>query len=104
MRKFLLTTTACMAPGIAMAADDDGSNGIVAGIIVVGLALYLLPTMIGVHRDIAASTALFLVNLLVGWTVAGWFVCLIWAALGKTQEEELFFRNAARKARQDLTT
>ena len=46
------------------------------GFIVCGL-LYFLPSIIG-HRK-QAFTGIFLVNLLLGWTVIGWIVALIWA-------------------------
>jgi hypothetical protein len=41
------------------------------------MLLYFLPTIIA--RDKADVMAIFLVNLLFGWTVIGWFVALIWA-------------------------
>jgi T4 superinfection immunity protein len=41
------------------------------------ILLYFLPTLIA--RDKPDVMAIFLVNLLFGWTVIGWFVALIWA-------------------------
>jgi len=41
------------------------------------MALYFLPTIIG--RDKRDVMGIFIVNLLFGWTVIGWFVALIWA-------------------------
>jgi hypothetical protein len=39
-------------------------------------ALYFLPTIIGFRkRDVGA---IFILNLLLGWTVIGWVVCLVW--------------------------
>ena len=40
--------------------------------------LYFLPTLIA--RDKPDLLAIFLLNLLLGWTVIGWFVALIWAS------------------------
>jgi hypothetical protein len=40
--------------------------------------LYFLPTIIG--RDKSDAGLIFAVNLLLGWTVVGWFVALIWAS------------------------
>jgi hypothetical protein len=43
----------------------------------VAALLYFLPAIIGHNkRD---STGIFVLNLLVGWTVIGWFVALLWA-------------------------
>ena len=39
--------------------------------------LYFLPAIIGRHKRDAAG--IFLVNLLLGWTVIGWIIALIWA-------------------------
>jgi len=43
------------------------------------LCIYLFPSMIAGKRDHHAFTGIFLINILVGWTVIGWIVCLIWA-------------------------
>ena len=39
--------------------------------------LYFLPAVLG--RNKADSTAIFLVNLFLGWTVIGWVVAFLWA-------------------------
>jgi len=38
---------------------------------------YFLPTILARHK--ADFMGIFLVNLLAGWTVIGWFIALIWA-------------------------
>ena len=45
----------------------------------VGLALYLLPTIIVLARRKKNVVGPILVNVLLGWTVIGWVVALIWA-------------------------
>lgn len=44
---------------------------------ILGLALYLLPTIIGFRKRNAG--AIFALNLLLGWTLVGWVVALVWA-------------------------
>ena len=44
---------------------------------VVGLLVYFLPAILG--RQKRNAGAIFLCNLLLGWTVCGWIVSLIWA-------------------------
>jgi hypothetical protein len=45
--------------------------------LIFGILLYFLPTIIGRHkRDVMG---IFVVNLLLGWTVIGWIIALIWA-------------------------
>ena len=46
-------------------------------IIVVSLFLYFLPTVIGWRKRNA--TAIFVLNLFLGWTFIGWIVALVWA-------------------------
>jgi hypothetical protein len=45
--------------------------------LILSAILYFLPTILGRHKGDALG--IFLVNLLFGWTVIGWFVALIWA-------------------------
>ena len=44
-----------------------------------GLFFYFLPTIIGVHKRNAL--AIFLLNLLTGWTGIGWVAALVWSVL-----------------------
>lgn len=45
-----------------------------------GLAiLYFVPTVFAFSRGHRNATAIFLLNLLLGWTFLGWVVALIWA-------------------------
>ena len=46
---------------------------------------YFVPTCIAMVRGKARGTGgVFILNLVVGWTVLGWFVALIWACSGHT--------------------
>jgi hypothetical protein len=45
--------------------------------LILSALLYFLPTIIGRHK--ADVMGIFLVNFLLGWTVIGWFIALIWA-------------------------
>lgn len=54
---------------------------------VIGVALYFLPTIIARTRDMASGGGLFWVNLLFGWTMIGWVLCLFWALLGRTRAQ-----------------
>lgn len=47
--------------------------------------LYILPMMIAFHRHHENYTVIFLVNLLLGWTVIAWVVCLIWSFVGRAK-------------------
>jgi hypothetical protein len=48
--------------------------------------VYLLPTGLAMYRDCRSTTWIAVVNILLGWTVFGWFVAIGWAASGKVRE------------------
>ena len=61
------------------------------GLILIGIALacYFLPTIVACMRGKANGTGgVFFVNLLLGWTVVGWFVSFIWACSGTTEADK----------------
>ena len=52
----------------------------IEGAVLLGaLMLYLVPAMIADARDREDAFAVTMVNILLGWTVIGWFAALIWA-------------------------
>ena len=50
-------------------------------LIVLIFALYFLPTLIAFLRQHKNKLAIFLLNLLLGWTVLGWVVSLVWSVI-----------------------
>ncbi len=51
----------------------------------VAVAVYFLPAALAWYRDSKATLWIALVNILLGWTVLGWFAALGWAAGGATR-------------------
>ena len=49
--------------------------------IIVGatIALYCLPTISAHFRGHHQTDAIFFLNLLLGWTVLGWIISIVWA-------------------------
>ena len=43
------------------------------------LLLYFIPTIVAAMREHHQQGAIFMLNLLLGWTVLGWAAALIWA-------------------------
>jgi len=43
------------------------------------IAVYFMPTLIALKREHMHAKAIFSVNTLTGWTVAGWFATLSWS-------------------------
>jgi hypothetical protein len=45
------------------------------------LALYFTPSIIAHNRNHRQFTAIFLLNLITGWTFIGWVAALIWSVI-----------------------
>jgi hypothetical protein len=56
--------------------------------------LYMLPAFLGRKRGVNNLGTLTMFNLLLGWTVLGWIVALLWAVSGQTKAADLFYRKA----------
>lgn len=52
---------------------------------VVGLAIYLLPSGLALYRDCRSTAWIAALDVLLGWTLFGWFASLGWAAMGKSR-------------------
>ena len=50
-------------------------------LVVLTFVLYFLPAVIAFLRKHKNKLAIFLLNLLLGWTVLGWVASLIWSVL-----------------------
>lgn len=55
--------------------SSDPAGGII--LIILFLLIYFLPSLFGVGKR--NSGAIFALNLLLGWTLIGWVVSLVWA-------------------------
>lgn len=47
--------------------------------IVLPIVIYMFPTIIALARKKKNVGAIFILNFLLGWTLLGWIVALIWA-------------------------
>lgn len=45
----------------------------------VALALYFIPALVAGYGEHPQRTAIFVLNLLLGWTLVGWVLALVWA-------------------------
>jgi len=50
-------------------------------LVVLIFVFYFLPTLIAFLRQHKNKLAIFLLNLLLGWTVLGWVVSLVWSVV-----------------------
>ncbi len=73
-----------MTPDVQGLAQSsvDARGWIVATGIVVALGLvYFAPSLLALHRGKQNRLAIFLLNVFVGWTLVGWVVAIVWAAM-----------------------
>jgi hypothetical protein len=54
---------------------------VIMAIVVFSVVLppYLLPTLVAAWRSHHQTKAIFALNLLLGWTLVGWVIALVWA-------------------------
>ena len=51
------------------------------------LGIHFLPTFVAVVRRTRHALLIFVLNVLFGWTVIGWLVLLVWAAVGEERRD-----------------
>jgi len=68
----------------AYAASDSETGATIVAFIFLGIALviYFIPTIIAVGRNHQSRMAIMMTNILLGWTLLGWIVALIWSLTG----------------------
>ena len=58
---------------------------------VAGLVLYVLPTIIAFIRKKRNVGAIFMLNILLGWTCLGWFGALIWSLMLDSKPSQIIY-------------
>jgi len=48
-------------------------------IIAIFLLIYFIPAIVAGSRDHPQGLAIFMLNLLLGWTALGWIAAIVWA-------------------------
>jgi hypothetical protein len=84
LKKLLSTTAvataaavASITPALAAASQPDGSAG--AGLLLMIGIGYFLPAIVASIRRHRNRLAIGILNLLLGWTLLGWIVAMVWA-------------------------
>ena len=55
-------------------------------LLLISAALYFIPAVIALKRDVQHTGTIVLINVLLGWTILGWIAALIWAIVEKPVE------------------
>ena len=68
-------------PAVFCSAEDHDDRAGARGMtyVLVGLFLYFLPFLNALFQRRTNTSAIFLLNLFLGWTFIGWVVALVWS-------------------------
>lgn len=70
-------------------------------ILVIAIVLYLLPGIIASSREHKNSTAIWVLNIVLGWSFLGWVAALVWAFTNpETKQPTIQNQNGFEKDRQ----
>lgn len=61
------------------------SFGIVLVVLVIVFGIYFMPTIVARVRNHPDTTAILVLNIILGWSLIGWVIALVWAFTGKAQ-------------------
>jgi hypothetical protein len=50
--------------------------------------IYMLPTLIAFGREHPHRGFILILNLIFGWTLLGWILIFLWAALGRVEADQ----------------
>lgn len=62
-----------------------GSMLVLVFVVTAVAIIHFVPSIIAAHRNHQNKIGIFILNLLLGWTVIGWVAALIWALTGQPQ-------------------
>ena len=51
--------------------------------IILGLMIYFIPFIVAANKEHSQTGAIFVLNLLLGWTFLGWVIALVWASMNE---------------------
>jgi RsiW-degrading membrane proteinase PrsW (M82 family) len=63
--------------------------------VLLAVAFYLLPFIIAACRSHNQTAAILLLNLLLGWTLVGWVVALVWSATNPATPQQVIITNSS---------
>lgn len=86
--RYLAIVAAGLAPFAAHAQNSGSSGGnALMGLFFLGTIgfLYFLPLIVAAGRGHTNMLAIGVLNLLLGWTMIGWVVAMVWACTNQTK-------------------
>jgi membrane protease subunit (stomatin/prohibitin family) len=71
-----------------------GASGALLIVVLIGICVYFIPSFVAVTRKVTNSGSVFVINLLLGWTLVGWAVALAMAVKTNMTQIEVVTRSA----------
>jgi len=85
---------------------------VIAILLLIFTPFYFLPTIIAIRKNHIEQTSILLVNIFLGFTGAGWIICLVWAlsdssvsrlsSLDKLKENDLLSNSEYEKKKEEI--
>lgn len=70
-----------------LALSDTGGFIVVVCVICSLVVLYMLPSIVAAARDHRNIAAILVLNILLGWTLIGWAIAIVWAFMATERRE-----------------
>lgn len=78
----------------AVIGASGGSSGVGVGVLIAFLLIfYFLPAFIGYSRRHPSCHGILALNLLLGWTLLGWVVAIVWSLKSYKANVQVVFAN-----------
>lgn len=84
-----------VAEGLFAARQGEAAAGValLGGMVCIGvlaLAIYFIPFLLALVRGHPDTLAIFVLNILLGWTFVGWVLALVWSLTSKGRPPERY--------------
>ncbi len=63
----------------------DNTDNTAQGVLLFAALIYFAPAVVASMRGHMSATAIFVLNLFLGWTALGWILALVWSFTGNTK-------------------
>jgi len=86
-----------MIEAAAKAAAGGAGPLVLLLLLILGIALYFVPTVVAFTRKHQNAVAIFVTNLLLGWTFIGWVASLVWSLTNPQKAQTLVVHAGAQQ-------
>ena len=81
---------------------QDSPNPMIGSILFyIVIALYFIPSIVALIRSKSNLLAIIALNILLGWTVIGWIVALVWSLTSNSKAQQIVINNKSDEPHND---